>query len=142
MLGALPTAEAARHADYASSRQLTEPFRCRFGVAPSRMREIGLAVRTVTWQVKQPGPLSRLLTAAPTERELAGSAASASTGACGANPGNNARAESQASPRVALASRLPATRAVDALYEVLAPPNSQAAEVVPPRYQAYFRRVA
>jgi len=49
-------AEAARQAQYASPRRLAEPFRERFGVTPSRMSEIGEAMRTVTWQAEQPGP--------------------------------------------------------------------------------------
>ena len=48
--------EAARQAGYASPRQLAGPFRRRFGVTPSRMREISSAVRTVTWQAAQPPP--------------------------------------------------------------------------------------
>lgn len=56
LLAEKPSSEAARHARYASSRQLAEPFRQRFGVTPSRMRRIGGAVRTVTWQAGRPGP--------------------------------------------------------------------------------------
>jgi len=56
LLAGMPIAVAARRAGYASSRQLAAPFRRRFGVTPSRMRQVGSAVRTVTWQAKQRGP--------------------------------------------------------------------------------------
>jgi len=56
LLAAMPPAEAARHAGYASSQQLIDPFRRYFGVTPARMRQIGHSVKTVTWQAKQPGP--------------------------------------------------------------------------------------
>ena len=56
LLAEKSSAEAAHQAGYASSRQLADPFRRRFGVTPSRMRRIGRAVRNVTWQAGRPGP--------------------------------------------------------------------------------------
>jgi len=56
LLAGKPTAEAARHARYASPRQLAEPFRRRFGVTPGRMRRIGSAAGCVRWQAGRPGP--------------------------------------------------------------------------------------
>jgi AraC-like DNA-binding protein len=56
LLAGKPSAEAARSAGYVSARQLADPLRRRFGVTPSRMRRIGGAVRTVTWQARRLGP--------------------------------------------------------------------------------------
>ncbi len=56
LLSTKPPADAARRAGFASARQLAQPFRRRFGVTPSRMREIGGALRTVTWAARQQGP--------------------------------------------------------------------------------------
>lgn len=57
LLGEKSPAEAARRAGYASSRQLAGPFRRRFGMTPSRVRELGRAISQLRWQAKQPGPL-------------------------------------------------------------------------------------
>jgi AraC-like DNA-binding protein len=56
LLGGKPPSEAARRAGYASSRQLAEPFRKRYGATPSRVRDVGRAIKTVRWQASQRGP--------------------------------------------------------------------------------------
>lgn len=66
LLAEKPAAEAARHARYASPRQLADPFRRRFGVTPAHMRRIGRAIRTIRWQAGRPGPYSGSLAAART----------------------------------------------------------------------------
>jgi hypothetical protein len=55
-VGGKPPSEAARRAGYASPRQLAEPFRKRYGATPSRVREVGRAIKTVRWQASQRGP--------------------------------------------------------------------------------------
>lgn len=139
LLAKMPIAEAARHSGYASSRQLAEPFRRRFGVTPSRMREVGDAVLTTTWQSKQKGPYSGTFQQHQrnatwrAKRRVLRQARSALT------------PDTMPARKVerALSLRLPRARIPRApltLYEVFAPDASGPA--LPPRFERYFRKAA